>query len=122
MRYNAKRTGKYRSGLEATVRKSMPKIKGVRVEYEKDFINYLVPATYSPDFSVRLPSGKVIFLEVKGYFRPEDKKKMAAVKKCNPDLDIRFVFGSKNKKNERWCMKYGYPYSIGTVPKEWFLE
>lgn len=100
----------------------MPRIKGMKVKYEAEYIKYLAPGYYLPDFVVSLPSGRLIYLEVKGYFRPEDKRKMAAVKQCNPDLDIRFVFSSHSKKNERWCEKHGYPFCVKVPPKEWFIE
>jgi predicted nuclease of restriction endonuclease-like RecB superfamily len=120
VRYNAKRVGKYRSKFEKQVRQSMPKVKGVKVLYEKDTIPYISYHIYNPDFTVVLPGGRKFFIEVKGFFRPEDKAKMAAVKKHNPDLDIRFVFSSTSKRNARWCEKHGYAYAVKHVPKEWF--
>jgi predicted nuclease of restriction endonuclease-like RecB superfamily len=117
-----KKTGKYRSLLEKQIDKTMPRRKGVKVSYETHTISYVIPRTYHPDFTLVLPSGKVIFIEVKGYFRQEDKVKMKAVRDCNPTLDIRMVFPRTNKKDIRWCEKYGFPWAVGRVPSSWLQE
>ena len=95
--------------------------------YEDTKIPYVKLSTYMPDFRITLPNGKIIFVETKGYFRPADRSKMLAVKKCNPELDIRIVFQvdkkiSKNSKTTytEWATKNGFPSAIGTPPKEWF--
>lgn len=75
-----------------------------------------------PDFTVTLPSGKVFHIEVKGWFRQEDKAKMKYVKLCNPEVDIRMVFPRKNKRDIAWCERHGVLYSVGRVPSEWFNE
>lgn len=56
---------------------------------------------------------------------------MLAVKETNPELDIRLVFmrnspsclgkGSKTRPSE-WAEKYGFLYSVGEIPQEWFKE
>ena len=63
-----------------------------------------------------------MYIEVKGYFRPEDKPKMKAVKASNPDLDIRFVLANNNKRDIAWCEKYGFPWAIRNIPEEWFKD
>jgi predicted nuclease of restriction endonuclease-like RecB superfamily len=118
----AKKKGKFRSTFEHTINKTMPKRKGVSVKYESHSISYVIPRVYNPDFTVTLPSGKVFHIEVKGWFRIEDKQKMKCVKECNPTLDIRFVFPNKNKRDIKWCEKYNFPYAIGQVPKDWFVD
>lgn len=100
----------------------MPKPKGAKVSYESHTIPYVIPGIYHPDFRVLLPDGKEYFVEVKGYFRPEDKRKMAAVIRCNPDKDIRMVFPRYSYANKKWCEKMGIKYAFGSVPKEWFHE
>lgn len=78
---------------------------------------------YTPD--VVLPNG--IHVEIKGRFTGEARTKMIAVKKCNPDVDIRFLFQrddwcTKNHKMRysEWCEKNGFDYAIGEViPSEW---
>ena len=120
MKFNNKRIGRYKSKLEASVRKAMPKKKGMKVQYESEKIPYIVTHVYIPDFVISLPDGRVFYIEAKGFFRAEDKRKMAAVKCNNPGLDIRMVFSSKSKRNARWCEKHGFPYAVGNAPKEWF--
>lgn len=56
---------------------------------------------------------------------------MLAVKETSPELDIRLVFmrnspsclgkGSKTRPSE-WAEKYGFLYSVGEIPQEWFKE
>lgn len=115
----------FRSGLELDLDESLKQV-GIDGEYEKNKIKYTVPAsehTYTPDF--KLPNG--IYVETKGRFVAEDRKKHLLIKSQYPNLDIRFVFqNSKNKirKGSKttyadWCDKYGYKYADKTIPKEW---
>jgi hypothetical protein len=54
---------------------------------------------------------------------------MRAVKRCHPDLDIRFVF-QQNKKCRKggkmtytdWAKRYGFPCAVGEIPKSWFTN
>lgn len=115
----------YRSGLEETIDSTLKK-RNVDGEYEKHKIKYTIPATehtYTPDF--RLPNG--IFVETKGRFVIEDRKKHMLIKKQHPELDIRFVFqNSKNKIRKGspttyadWCNKHGFIYADKNIPQEW---
>ena len=115
----------YRSGLEEIVDSTL-KQRNIDGEYEKHKIKYVVPATdhtYTPDF--RLPNG--IFVETKGRFVIEDRKKHVLIRKQHPELDIRFVFqNSKNKIRKGspttyadWCVKHGFIYADKTIPQEW---
>lgn len=115
----------YRSGLEEVVDSTL-KQRNIDGEYEKHKIKYTIPATdhtYTPDF--RLPNG--IFVETKGRFVIEDRKKHVLIKKQHPELDIRFVFqNSKNKIRKGspttyadWCVKHGFIYADKTIPQEW---
>ena len=88
---------------------------------------YTQEATYRPDFV--LPNG--IMIEVKGWFSPEDRRKMKAVKEAFPDADIRIVFGGKASQKcykgsdmtyADWCNKYGFPYAEKELPLEWLYE
>ena len=118
----------YRSGLEEVVDSTL-KQRNIDGEYEKHKIKYTVPATdhtYTPDF--RLPNG--IFVETKGRFVIEDRKKHVLIRKQHPELDIRFVFqNSKNKIRKGspttyadWCKKHGFLYADKTIPQEWLNE
>lgn len=121
-RYKKKHTriGKYRSPLEASVAKRLPK----GTEFESEKLTYYLPKKYLPDFVITKPDGKKIYLEVKGYLRYEDQQKMRAVKASNPDLDIRFFFPSdrlvhtSQMLNSEWCEKYGFPCYIARIPKD----
>ena len=115
----------YRSGLEEDINTLLAE-KEIDGEYEQHKIKYIIPATdhtYTPDF--RLPNG--IFVETKGRFVVEDRKKHILIKQQHPGLDIRFVFqNSKNKirKGSKttyadWCIKYGFIYADKIIPDAW---
>lgn len=88
------------------------------MKYESERIPYLISGHYIPDFIITTPSGK-IYIETKGHFRPESKRKMAAVKKLNPQLDIRILFYKYSKTNEKWCAKHGFVWAVGDIPEDW---
>lgn len=96
------------------------------LQYEPFFIDYHIKGAYHPDFV--LENG--IIIEAKGYLDAAACRKMLAVKRCNPELDIRFVFqnanGKRNKraklKNWEWAEKHGFPWAEGTIPLAWFKE
>jgi hypothetical protein len=117
----SKRTGKYKSKLESLVARML---RG-KATYESERIKYVLPKNYTPDFVVLRQDGTKIFVEVKGYHRYEDQAKMRAVKQSNPELDIRMFFPKDGKvqssemTNSEWCIKYGFPYAIEKLPKDW---
>lgn len=94
------------------------KASGLGVSYEGTKIPYVLAGHYIPDYVVSTPHGK-IFIEAKGHFRPEAKRKMVAVKRQHPELDIRIVFYRYNVKYERWAIKYGYKHAWGDIPEDW---
>ena len=94
------------------------KKKKIKFKYESERIPYLIAGHYVPDFILHTRSGK-LYIETKGYFRPEAKRRMAAVKKLNPKLDIRILFYSFSKSSIKWCEKYNFPYAIGDIPEDW---
>lgn len=112
------RTDGYRSEFEARVAAGLTQF-GVAFQYEPPnrVLTYTIEGGYTPDFV--LPNG--IIIEAKGWFPPEDKRKMRAVKAAHPQLDIRLVFQSTGRKgaNLRWAAKYGFPACVGDVPEEW---
>lgn len=121
----AKKKG-FRSGLEEQVANQI-KSKGLKVEYEKSKINYVIPEskhTYTPDFV--LPNG--IIIESKGRFVLEDRKKHLLIKAQHPHLDIRFIFTNSSAKISKgskttysdWCIKHGYLYADKVIPNDWF--
>lgn len=123
-----KRTGIYRSLFEARVAKVLHTL-GVRFEYEKTKLTYVVPertATYTPDFV--LPNGVII--ECKGRFTTEDRKKMLLVIANNPTRDIRMLFQNSRVKIRKgsktsyadWCNKNSVQWAEGQVPQAWIKE
>ena len=115
----------YRSGLEEDIDKTLQENQ-IDGEYEQHTINYIIPEskhTYTPDF--RLPSG--IFVETKGRFVIEDRKKHLLIKAQHPELDIRFVFQNSRGKIRKgskttyadWCDKHGFVYADKTIPSDW---
>ncbi len=118
----------YRSGLEESV-DALLKQSGIDGQYEQHKVSYTIPVSYheyTPDF--RLPNG--IFVETKGRFVLEDRKKHVLIKQQHPELDIRFVFqNSKNRIRKGspttyadWCKKHGFLYADKTIPQEWLDE
>lgn len=102
---------------------------GIESNYEKERIEYTIDYKYNPDFPVIKKDGEFMFLEAKGLFEAEDRRKHVAIKKQQPQHDIRFVFYSDKKttktgkmKYSDWCNKYGFKYCIQTIPEEWLNE
>lgn len=119
---------KYRSKFEKSVHEACGELKP-KLEYEPEdaFISYTTTARYLPDF--RLPNG--IYIECKGYFDARARRKMLAVRKQNPSLDIRFVFQRANNKLTKspnsmmyyqWAEKHGFLWAEGTIPESWWDE
>lgn len=127
-KFNATAKGPFKSKLENNIWSQLPhKRKDIKFSYETETLDYVMRKRYIPDVPVVLPDGRKFYIEVKGWFRPEDRTKMIAVKAFNPDLDIRIVFasdsplrkGSKTRYSD-WCRKHGFEYAIGKVPERWF--
>lgn len=108
---------KTRNPFEAKLQRQIVRSK-IPFSYETERIEYVIVGNYIPDFILQTSSGK-IYIEAKGYFRREAKVKMVAIKKQYPDLDIRIVFYKPNKTYAKWALKYGFPYSFETIPKDW---
>lgn len=113
----------YRSGLEKQVADLLSSL-GVTFEYESTKVPYVLRCNYTPDFL--LPDGT--YLETKGHLTPDDRRKMIAVKRDNPELDIRFVFQSPHNKiakgskttYAKWCEKNGFLWCASTsIPISW---
>jgi hypothetical protein len=115
----------HRSSLEDQIAAQL-KDAGVPYEYEAEKLPYFIEHKYIPDF--RLPNG--IYIEGKGWFKPNDRTKLLAVRKANPGIDIRIVFDrSKSKLSKKskttyaeWCDKHGFPYADKVIPIEWLSE
>lgn len=108
---------KTRNRFEQRIYRQLKKQK-INFKYESERIPYLFTGFYVPDFVIQTVTGK-IYIETKGYLRPEHKRKMVAVKKLNPQLDIRILFYSKKAKDIKWAEKHGFVYAIEKIPLEW---
>tara|TARA_Y100001937_G_scaffold104947_1_gene145376 strand:- start:10741 stop:11085 length:345 start_codon:yes stop_codon:yes gene_type:complete len=111
-----------RSNLETDVADLLSQMK-LDWEYEGESFKYTIDHKYTPDFKVNN-----IYLECKGYFKPADRRKMLAVKRDNPDLDIRFVFQAPHNKISKkskttyavWAEKHGFPWcAYYAIPVNW---
>lgn len=100
---------------------------GVQFDYELMTVPYTLEHEYVPDFPV---SNGLFFIETKGLFDSNDRRKHLAIKKQHPNLDIRFIFQRDNKLSKKsntrysdWCEKHGFKYSIGLgIPEEWLED
>ena len=117
---------KFRSKLEESVASLLEGL-GISYEYETERLSYVIEHRYTPDF--KLPNYK--YLEVKGYWDAEDRRKILAVKKDNPDIDLRMVFQSPyntiSRKSKttyaQWCEKLKIPWtSFNNIPLDWLIE
>lgn len=91
---------------------------GMDFKYEARKIPYVLACHYTPDWEIKTPNGSIL-VETKGYFRPQDKRKLAAVKRQHPGLDIRIVFYKDVKSYTKWAEKNGFKWAVGTIPQEW---
>lgn len=101
----------------------------VNVKYESETLSYTVSLKYTPDLVIYFSHRPTMYLELKGYLDYDDQRKMKAVKKENPELDIRFVFMKDNKISKQskltyssWSEKYGFPYCFNTIPEDWLID
>ena len=120
-----KKEPKFRSNLEKNIADLLTGL-GVSYEYESEKLSYTIEHNYTPDFV--LPN--YTYLEAKGYWAPEDRRKILAVKKDNPEVDIRMVFQSPyntiSKKSKttyaQWCERHDIPWSsYQEIPIEWLV-
>ena len=122
------RVGVFRSGLEDKVSKQLEG-KNIKFDYERWRVPYVVPAsnhTYCPDFL--LPNG--IFVETKGLWDSDDRKKHLLIREQYPELDVRIVFSSSRSKLYKgsptsygeWCEKHGIPFADKLIPVDWLKE
>lgn len=117
-RSRAKALG-YRSWFEVEIAQDLD-AQGHQYKYEPMTMNYTLHGIYKPDFVFTNGQGNQIIVEVKGYLDPGSKRKMKAVKKQNPDSDIRFVFQHNRPNDIKWAVKNGFKYAIGRIDPEWW--
>ena len=116
---------KFRSNLEKSVADLLEQL-GVSYLYESEKLSYTISHNYTPDFV--LPNYK--YLEAKGYWAAEDRRKILAVKRDNPDIDLRMIFQSPyntiSKKSKttyaQWCDRHDIPWtSYKDIPIDWLV-
>jgi len=116
---------KFRSKLEEKVADLLEGL-GVSYQYESEKLSYTIEHNYTPDFV--LPN--YIYLETKGYWDAADRRKVLAVKKANPQIDLRMVFQAPfntiSKKSKTtyamWCEKHDIPWtSYHDIPLDWLI-
>jgi hypothetical protein len=127
-----KKTGIYRSKFEKTISDSLIS-EDISFTYEEDKIEYIKPKTthiYTPDFTIIKKNGEPMFIEVKGLFDADDRKKHLYIKQQHPDLDIRFIFQNSNNKITKksktsysdWAIKNRFLWSNKCIPVSWLKE
>ena len=125
LKENHKKEHKFRSKLEERVATLLEQL-GVSYEYETEKLSYTIEHNYTPDFV--LPN--YVYLETKGYWDAADRRKVLAVKRDNPDVDLRMVFQSPyntiSKKSKttyaKWCEKHNIPWTAyHEIPLEWLI-
>ena len=116
---------KFKSKLEENVADLLTEL-GVSYEYESEKLSYTIEHNYTPDFV--LPN--YVYLETKGYWDAADRRKVLAVKRDNPDIDLRMVFQapynkiSKSSKTTyaQWCERHDIPWtSFHNIPLDWLV-
>jgi len=116
---------KFRSKLEEKVADLLSEL-GVSYKYESEKLSYTIEHNYTPDFV--LPN--YTYLETKGYWDAADRRKVLAVKKANPQIDLRMVFQAPyntiSKKSKTtyamWCEKHDIPWtSFHNIPLDWLI-
>ncbi len=113
---------KFRSGLEERVAEQLES-KNIPFLYEAQKFKYVLESRYTPDFILR----NGVVLEIKGFFKPSERRKHVALKEQHPDLDLRFVFQRNNTltRNSKtrysdWCDKHGFKWCIYPyIPDDW---
>ena len=120
-----KKTKTFRSKLEQSVASVLDQV-GAKYEYESCKVAYTIQHLYNPDFV--LVNG--VMLETKGYWDAEDRRKIKAVMRDNPDIDLRMVFQapynkiSKKSKTTyaQWCEKHGIKWAAAhAIPIDWLI-
>jgi predicted nuclease of restriction endonuclease-like RecB superfamily len=103
--------------FEQKINRQLKRAKSVYT-YETEKIPFVIASHYIPDFIVQTELGRV-YIECKGYLRPEDKRKLIAVKRQHPAKDIRLLFYSFNPKQVKWAERNGFRFAFEKIPSEW---
>ena len=116
---------KFRSKLEESLASLLQGL-GISYQYETEKLSYTIAHDYTPDFV--LPN--YVYLEAKGYWSAADRRKILAVTRDNPGIDLRMVFQSPynkiSKKSKttyaQWCDRHSIPWAAyHDIPLEWLI-
>lgn len=121
-RYKNIKKGSYRSKFESSVATDLRQRK-IKFHYEPCIVSYQLECHYTPD--ILLPNG--VYIECKGLFDAQDRRKILAVIKCNPDLDLRLLFQNAKVKITKkskttygaWATKHDITWAEGRIPQSW---
>jgi hypothetical protein len=104
--------------------------RGIPYHYEVERLTYIFkPAKYTPDFT--LYENDHILIEYKGKMTNQVRKKLLAIRDCNPNRTICLVFEKPNnklssRKNSmrywQWAERNGFLWSEHFVREEWLNE
>lgn len=122
----------YRSGLEDRTANQLKEAKK-KHDYETVKLSYTKPATdhiYTPDFVLEKKKGGQIFIETKGRWVMEDRKKLKLVIDQNPEIDLRILFQNPEQKIRKgskttygmFADKLGVQWAKAPIPIEWLKE
>jgi hypothetical protein len=112
------RDGTYRSQDEAAVAKRLVASGLTSVNYETVKLRFTKVSTYRADFSLAVPGIGQVLLEVKGWWSPEDRRKIRSVISCNPTTALLMVLarpdhkiskGSRTNYGE-FCSRHAIPW------------
>ncbi len=102
------------SSLEDTFIRLATKAK-LPFEFEQETFTYVIIAKYTPDFRI----GKGKFIETKGHFDREDRRKVRAFVEQYPKIKLYMLFGNADNKINAgskttygmWATKYGIEWA-----------
>lgn len=122
-------TRAYKSGFEEKFHDKVKEM-GYDLPYEKDKIKYTIPEslhTYTPDFTVT----KNVFIETKGQWTTQDRKKALFIKEQHPEITILYVLYRNQKLSKKstttyldWALKHDIPCCLYSEVPSWktFIE
>lgn len=119
------RRGELKNNLEVSVDKILRDIFE-DVKYETETLPYVIEGNYRPDFICTDEKGEKLYVEAKGYFDPEARRKMKAVRKAHPDKKFLLVCqrdstlrkGGKMRYSD-WARRYGFHFTTVNKLHKW---
>lgn len=123
---------KFKSGLEGLASdflRTREKKFGYRTAYETELIPYHIESRYKPDFILTFASGHKRYIETKGYLDNNARRKMEAIKRLYPELDLRILFEKEQpiRKGVKltycgWAKKIGFIHAVKDIPEDWLID